>query len=656
MIQKLQKIFQSYKISILIPVLIILSAFAVNFLLIVIDFRFSKTFLHQNLLIEDAKVIQNTIQQQIEYFYESGNLENVSKVIKNFSPHPLIEEINLINPHGVIIASSRNRNLDSFFQTTPESYGCKLKENKISCISPIFIKGEENGQIAVIFNTEKFESQIINFLALRYLIHLLIILGSSFLLMFFLNQMITKNLNTISNHLDNLVRGQYIRPIKIEGNNEFAIISEKLNKTGRRLWELINFDYLTRIPNRYLIVRTFGEFKDKNQNRIFIGIIDIDNFKEINDFFGHNTGDYLLMEFAERLMNLAKEKGIFVGRLGGDEFLILGEYSEQRHLENTLNSVKENLEGVYSLIDSNVRVSVSIGVYLVNQRDSFYDAMKRSDMALYRSKNMGKGKITFYTEDMVRNEERRKEILNYISLAISNGEFYLVFQPIVDVERDEIYAYEALLRWNNPKLGEVSPAEFIPMIEKTGMIIEVGKYVFKEAISSQRILKKPIHINLSLVQLFDPQIVEFIREECKKQRINYGDVTIELIETQEIFKLQEIRDNINKLKFHGFYVSLDDFGTGFSNIELLEKIDPDSIKIDMSLTKDIVNDIPHRHIVLSIVKMAEVLGIRVIAEGVDSKEKKEVLRELGIRYMQGYYLGKPNRLDYYINRENASKQ
>lgn len=656
MVQELPKIFQRYRISVLVPVLVIISALAVNLILILLDLHFSRTFINKGLLIEDAKVIQNSIQQQIEYYYESGKTHEISKVIKNFSPHPLIEEINLVNKHGIILASSREKYINSFIETTDYVRGCKVSEKLINCSNPVLVKGEEIGRIIVKFNTEKFESQIVNFLAIRYSFHLFIILGAAFLLMFFLNQFITKNLNTLSNHLDSLVKGQYIKPIKIEGSNEFAIISEKLNKTGRRLWELIHFDYLTRIPNRYHIVKTFSEFKNQNKERLFIGIIDIDNFKEINDFFGHNTGDYLLMEFAERLMRIAEENKIFVGRLGGDEFLILGEYTEYPLLEKMLNSAKETLEGIYSLINSNVRVSVSMGVYLINRTDNFYDSMKRSDLALYKAKNMGKGKIVFYTKEMLKDEERQKEILNYISMAMSNNEFYLVFQPIVDVEKKEIYAYEALLRWRNPQLGEVSPAEFIPMIEKTGLIIEVGRYVVETAISNQRVLNRPVHINLSLLQLFDPKIVEFIIEKCKSHGVNYRDVTIELIETQEIFKLKEIRDNINKLKFNGFYVSLDDFGTGFSNIELLEKIDPDSIKIDMSLTKDIVTDIPHRHIVLSIVRMAEVLGIKVIAEGVDSEEKIEVLRELGIRYMQGFYLGKPNRLEYYLSKNDGTGQ
>ncbi|MCS7214607.1 MAG: EAL domain-containing protein [Thermodesulfovibrio sp.] len=651
---KIHKIFQKYKISLLIPLMVVFSALIVNLILIFFDFRFSLSFINNNLIIEDAKLMQNTIQQQIEYFYETGDIEQIKKIIKNFSIHQSIDTIDLVNFFGLVVASNREKNIDTYVDIKKVNLGCQNSKDKIICINPIFVKEEPYGYLIMSIKREVFESQIIKFLSLRYTIHLAIILIASFILMFLLNMSVTKNLKIISEQVDSIVRGHYVNPKKIEGNNEFAKISEKLNKTSKRLWELIHYDYLTRIPNRYYIVKAFSELKAQNKERLFIGIIDIDNFKEINDFFGHNMGDYLLMEFAERLMKISEENKIFVGRTGGDEFMIFGEYDEYRKLQELLSYIKEKIEGIYSLIHSNVRVTVSIGVHLVSKFDNFYDAMKKSDLALYRSKSMGKGKITIYTKEMHKYEERQKEILNLISMAIDNNEFYIVFQPIFNIENNEIHSYEALLRWNNPKLGEVSPAEFIPMIEKTGMIIEVGKYVIKEAIKAQRVLNKPIHINISLVQLFDSQIVDFIRKECKEKGVSSENIAIELIETQEIFKLKEIRDNINRLKYHGYYISLDDFGTGFSNIELLEEIDPDSIKIDMSLTKEIVSDITHRHIVLSIVKMAEVLGIKVIAEGVDSEEKLEVLRELGVKYMQGFYLGNPKKIDYYIKNEDKN--
>lgn len=645
MISMINKFLLRHKLSVIVPAMLIVTGILVNGFLVYTDYIVTRNIFIERYLMDNARIILKNIQQQVEYFYNSGNTEQIDKTIKSLSANEYIERIDLINLHGIIIFSSKNENIQKYIDVENQTKGCILKKDQIRCFQPLLINDFESGFLSISYNLKHFYSSLLTSFLFIYSIHILVIIVASLILLKFLNNLITKNLNQLSSHLDKVVQGKYVENLYIEGSNEFSFIADKVNRTTKRLWELINIDYLTRIPNRFYLVKTFGEIKGEQKNNLYMGLIDIDNFKEINDFFGHNVGDYLLMELAERLKTFALKHKIEFGRLGGDEFLIIGRFDSQMELDNSIREMKENLEGFYSLINSEIKISISMGIHLLAEEDNFYDAMKKCDIALYKAKTMGKGKIMYFTEDLAVNEMRQKEILNYITGATERKEFYLVFQPIFDIKNGEIYAYEALLRWYNHKLGNVSPGEFIPMIEKTGLIVDVGKYVLREAIQSQKKLGKPVHVNVSLIQLYDRTIVDFVKEECNNNGVFIGNIVIELIETQEIFKHKAITDTLNYFKFSGFEISLDDFGTGFSNIELLDKIDPDSIKIDMVLTKEVVDDVAKRHIILSILRMAEVLDIKVIAEGVDSEEKLEVLEELGVRYMQGFHLGKPERLE-----------
>lgn len=651
MISTIEKILTKYRLAILIPLLTLTSGIITNAVLLFSDLRVNLSFFQNNYL-NDAKIIYNNIHQQVEHLSEKEDIEGISKVIKPYLAYEMIERIDVVNNYGVLVASTHNEDIDQKIEIERTLRGCRIikEHNRIFCNNLILVNNVEAGYLRVIFNYQFLNSSVFGFLVQRYLIQIIIVMGASFLLMFLLERFITKNVRDISAHLDKVVQGKYQETIKIEGNNEFSLIGEKINKTSKRLWELINIDYLTRIPNRFFLVKNFDDLIERSEKSLFMGLIDIDNFKEINDFFGHNAGDILLMEFAERLKQYSERKGIVYGRLGGDEFIVFGFFENHLKLNETLEEVKREVEGIYSLINSEIKISVSIGVTVVSKNDSFYDAMKRCDIVLYRAKDMGKGKIVLYTPDLAKNEIRQREILNYITTAIEKSELYLVYQPIINTKTGEIHSYEALLRWQNPNLGNVPPSEFIPFIEKTSLIVEVGKFVIKEAISAVNKLGKSMHINISLVQLYEPDFVNFIKEECSKHGVKPKNIIIELIETQELFKHSTILQKIYELKYAGFEISLDDFGTGFSNIELLDRIDPDSIKVDMILTRDVVNDIAKRHIIMSIVKMAEVLAINVIAEGVDSKEKIEVLKELGIHMMQGYYFGRPQKLEYYLDR------
>ncbi|RMH81428.1 MAG: EAL domain-containing protein [Acidobacteria bacterium] len=303
-------------------------------------------------------------------------------------------------------------------------------------------------------------------------------------------------------------------------------------------------------------------------------------------------------------------------------------------------------------------ISLSLGYTLVRGRNpGFYQVYKECDIALYRGKGTTKNALILFRPQEEEQEHRKRQIVLGLKTAIERGEFFLVYQPIYDVELSQPIAYEALIRWYNKNLGLVSPGEFIPYAEATGLILELGRYVIDKAIKDSKRLNLPVHINLSARQLYDTSLPNYLESLTKMEELPPDKVVLEITESQDVLMDEYLTSQIKILQLMGFGVSLDDFGTGYSNIVLLNELRPKNLKIDMSIVRMLETPYEEKEaeaIIRAIVDIAKALTIDVVAEGVDSKLKKEKLYALGVNKMQGFYFGKPERLEVLLNLSNSS--
>lgn len=624
--------------SLLIAIIVIL----VTLLSFIIDLRFSFESMKKE-KVREVKVLSDNLYQLSDYFINIGDYETLQKIIVMFSVYSNVEVTQLIDRDGKVMISSRRKDIGNIAERYVKE-GCYEKSIfKISCSYSL-----SNGKIIDIdYNLSKSFKNLAFYLSLKYLSLSVISISSLLLINFLFFKFFAEKIEKISNFLKEAESGQLTQPLQIEGKNELSYIANKINKAYTKLWEMANFDRLTNIPNRFFLEVEFNKHIPHNDKIIFIALIDMDNFKELNDFFGHNFGDMVLINFATKLKEKADKYDYVCGRLGGDEFVVFGCEYNLADIINNVESIFKSVSGDYQIRDTYFRLTISMGVSIKNKFEDidFYDLLKEADIALYKAKEKGKNKIHILSQEEKEEEYRKKKLYSELSLVTENKELFMMYQPILDGYTGEIVGYESLVRWNSKKFGLVSPGDFIPYLEATGQIITVGKYITEEVVKAVSIIGKPIHLNVSSKQLFDKDFADYVENLLKKNRLSPHLLIVEITETQEIPKDKVVTENLTKLKEFGIRVSLDDFGTGYSNLYTISQLNPDSIKIDIYLIKDLDKDKNKLRIVKAIKEMADELGIKVIAEGVERQEIKDILLSIDIRYMQGYYFGKPERLE-----------
>lgn len=407
-----------------------------------------------------------------------------------------------------------------------------------------------------------------------------------------------------------------------------------------------HFDSLTDLPNRFLSLDRLSQLvRDGQRNNELVAVLflDLDDFKKINDTLGHDIGDKLLIEAASRLQKEVRD-GDTVGRLGGDEFIVLlgglSHASDARPVvENLLNRFRDSF-----IIDNRemiLTISVGISIY-PNDGNDPSELLRNADSAMYHSKEQGRNTYSYFTDSMNHDVARRLSIEEQMHGALSRGEFYINYQPKVSVANRDIVGVEALIRWNNPALGDISPNEFIPIAEQTGLIIPIGQYILTEAITmaaSWQTLyndKFSISINLSPRQFRDPKLVSFIGETLNKSGIKGELLELEITEGVLMSAHSYIHDSLSAINKLGVTIAMDDFGTGFSSLSYLRQYPFDALKIDQSFVGDITNDKADRELVNAAIVMAHSLGLTVVAEGVETEEQLTLLAKMGCDVAQGF--------------------
>ncbi|MFT5277156.1 MAG: diguanylate cyclase (GGDEF)-like protein/PAS domain S-box-containing protein [Glaciecola sp.] len=411
------------------------------------------------------------------------------------------------------------------------------------------------------------------------------------------------------------------------------------------------FDALTLLPNRFLSLDRLSQMlneAERNEEKTAVLFLDLDDFKKVNDSLGHEVGDKLLIEAANRL-NLAVRKEDTVGRLGGDEFIVLLRALNDDH--NAMD-ISENLLRVFRepfQIDGReliLTVSIGIAIYPENGNCAS-DLLRNADSAMYQAKALGRNTYSFFTEEMNVIMIRRFEIEEQMHGALERNEFEVYYQPQFNVRDGRLIGAEALLRWHNPTLGNVSPDEFIPIAEQTGLIVPIGKFVIEQALN---FLKKwqtkhqqnyTIAVNLSPRQFRDQELISFIKQSLSDANISPDNLEFEITEGVLMIGKSYIDAALLELHKLGIKLSMDDFGTGYSSLSYLRQYAFDVLKVDRSFINGITVNKEDCDLVKATIAMAHSLGLLVVAEGVEMKEQLTLLDKLGCDFVQGYYFSRP---------------
>ena len=431
----------------------------------------------------------------------------------------------------------------------------------------------------------------------------------------------------------------------------FADIS-KLKSSEMELEFLAHHDPLTQLPNRVLFLSRLQHSIDKSHRdskQLAVLMLDLDRFKDVNDSFGHPAGDDLLRMVSERLLHRLRATDT-ICRLGGDEFMVLLE--EINHAEaaaRVADSIIAALSEIWRLpMGNEVRIGVSVGIALFPEHGTAAaELIQHADTALYQAKKEGRNRFKYFSEDLTRAARARMELEFHLRQAIEKDELRLYFQPQIDIGSGLIVGAEALIRWQNAKGEIISPADFIPIAEETGLIVAIGNWVLQATCrQGKRWLDQGgpplrLSVNLSSQQFLHSDICDVIAETLAKTGFSASYLELEITESAVMQREQEAIDILHRLHKLGVHLAIDDFGTGYSSLAYLKLFPLDVLKIDKSFIQDIPHHSNGMEITATIIAMAKTLGMRVIAEGVETSSQLAFLRERNCDLYQGYYTSKP---------------
>lgn len=444
-------------------------------------------------------------------------------------------------------------------------------------------------------------------------------------------------------------------------------ITEKLH-AEKMIWRQANYDTLTSLPNRRLLMDAIKIEVDKasrEMHGLTIMFIDLDQFKEINDSLGHNVGDELLQLVSARIRECFRQSDM-LARFGGDEFVaLMPSLNQRRDIDQLSQKVLQSLQEPFTLYSGEiVYVSASIGIAVFPMDgENEQELIKHADQAMYEAKRKGRNQSKYFIPAMQTSLDKHHQLAVDLRFAMQNQEFFLLYQPIVDMQSSRIVKAEALVRWNHPSLGLLSPMEFIPIAEETGIIHLLGDWVFKTAVRQllawEQASGQPLQISINK----SPVQFNFSHEESqdwyaflRELGLSGERVIVEITESTMMNQLESTQRALLNFAAAGIQVAIDDFGTGYSSLAYLNKFDIDYLKIDKAFVHEMQKDNQSYHLCEALIVMAHKLGLKVVAEGVETPTQHALLQAMHCDFGQGYLYAKPLTAEAFAERLLAQGQ
>lgn len=438
-----------------------------------------------------------------------------------------------------------------------------------------------------------------------------------------------------------LVRDLDGNPLYFEGT---VVDASDRMAAEEEISHLAHHDHLTGLPNRFMLLKKLREaiLQPHTASSVAVLCLDLDHFKDVNDTLGHQAGDRLLVSVGKRLRRSIKA-GDTLARLGGDEFTILQTgVRNRRDSEALARRIVRTLNEPFMIGENQVNIGVSVGVASFQGQEPA-ELLRDADVALYEAKKAGRKTYAFYTEAMGEALRDRRELEDDLRVAIEKGEFQLYLQPIVCAQTAEVKVYEALLRWDHPARGAVSPSRFVSIAEESSLMLALGDWVLEKSVQTASRLPRGrrLAMNLSPLQLRDPKFVQRVSDTLKQYKVEADRLELEITETVIMSDDARTMQTLNELRDLGLRLALDDFGTGHASLSYLRRFPFDKIKIDKSFVERIIEDPISAAVVRAVSSLGADLGAEVVAEGVETEAQVEALRREGCGLFQGFLFGRP---------------
>jgi len=625
-----------------------------------------------------ASLIAASVESAVIFRDERATKRVLNLLVTNTS----VEYAAVISPDGLIFSEYRKpyrghyqHDVDTLLMTTAE-----VNRQFIEVFAQVDDRGQNIATVLIRSNLDKVISQQLYYKEIAIAVMVLSLILAAVLAQCF-HKLITRPLGTMVRHVTNISRDEnYSDRLLYSSQDELGILAhgfnqmitvvqtreEELTKHNDNLQRIVaertkqlyykaHYDALTNLPNRYLLLERLSSAivsAKHQQKKLAVMFMDLDRFKTINDSLGHDVGDELLQAVAQRLKHVGRNNDT-VARLGGDEFVfLLADLESADDAGKFAQNILEQFSHPFSLKNNLLHISTSLGISVYP--DDGVDGkvlLKHADLSMYHAKGQGQGCYSFYTNAMNETFTKRLEIEHQLRNAIKNDEFHLCYQPQIDLITNNLTQVEALLRWNNPVLGAVSPSVFIPIAEEIGIIIQVGEWCIDSACKqlqqwkNQNSQQIPVAINLSSSHLLAVNVVDYIRDTAAKYQISPTLLEIEITEDVFLEHSKKTIAALEQLQSLGIKIAIDDFGTGYSSLRYLKTLPVDTLKLDGMFVQDLEHSASSRGIVTSTISLAHSLNMKIVAECVETQAQADFLTTNLCDLVQGYYYYRPLSAD-----------
>ncbi len=624
----------------------------------------------RNNLLQDTQVLSQGIGENCAAAMIFNDQQAATLALEPLAATPHIVGARLYNQNQEVFAEfyqdlARDTSNDQLKTAIILREGHIFSSAYLDVFEPVIFDGETHGQLMIRVDLAKVNRIFIDYAWIGVGIFLLYSL-LAFLMANSLQRVISDPIKSLALSMETISQEKnYSHRVQKVSSDEMGSLFDSFNamlaEIESRDQELLNseahLDYLahhdplTKLANRLLfhdrLEHSLARAK-RMKSRLAILFIDLDRFKNINDSLGHDVGDKVLCAVSERMNSLVREADT-LARLGGDEFVIILEHLRRnddvsRYVEKLLRDMSSTME----VSSEKLHVSASVGISLYPDNGEDADSlMQAADIAMYQAKNKGANLYQFYSAEMNANARESLLLENQLRHALKDKQLTLYYQPQFELNSGRLIGFEALVRWNHPELGLVSPLDFIPLAEESGLIVPIGEWIIFTACKQMKKIHEQWHlplrmaVNISPRQFLHPSLVQTVAEVLYRTKLNPGSLELEITESMVMGNIEQSISKMDEFNKMGVELAIDDFGTGYSSLEYLKRFPISKLKIDQSFVKELGVDTNDTAIVNSVIALGKSMGLEVIAEGIETVDQLELLKKEGCDQGQGYLFSKP---------------